>query len=96
MVGLYGGIFLFSLLMIAVYFFVDRKRNIWLLLLFCSVAVCDAGYFALSLSKTLDSALWANRIAYLGSVFLPYFMLMMIMKLSQIKVPKYLPWVRPS
>lgn len=79
--------------MIAVYFFVDKKHDKWLLLLFTSVAVCDMGYLLLSVSKTLEGALWANSVAYLGSVFLPFFLLMMIMKLSQIKVPKYLPWV---
>ena len=93
MVSLYGATFAVSLLMIAVYFFVDKKHDKWLLLLFTSVAVCDMGYLLLSVSKTLEGALWANSMAYLGSVFLPFFLLMMIMKLSQIKVPKYLPWV---
>ncbi|MBR3588572.1 MAG: hypothetical protein IKL16_03325 [Clostridia bacterium] len=93
MVSLYDATFAVSLLMIAVYFFVDKKHDKWLLLLFTSVAVCDMGYLLLSVSKTLEGALWANSVAYLGSVFLPFFLLMMIMKLSQIKVPKYLPWV---
>lgn len=91
MTALYGVIFAVSVLMTGVYFLVDRKHDIWLMLLFVSVAVCDLGYFLLSASKTLDGALWSNRTAYLGSVFLPFFMLMMIMNLSRFSYPKILP-----
>ena len=90
---IYGIAFCVSLLMMGVYYFVDRKHDKWLLLLFVSVAVCDFGYFLLSLSKTLDAALWANRIAYLGNVFLPFSLMMMIMTLSRFTYPKWLPKV---
>lgn len=80
-----------AVLMTGIYFLVDKKRDIWLLCLFISVAVCDLGYLFLSVSKTLDIALWANRFTYLGSVFLPFCMLMMIIHLSQFKFPPYLP-----
>ncbi len=93
MTALYGIIFAASLVMIAVYCYVDRKREIWLLLLFISVAVCDLGYFLMSMAKNLEFALFANRISYVGSVFLPFFLLMMIMNLSGCKYPKFLPWV---
>ena len=93
MTTLYGIIFVVSLLMIAVYFFVDRKRDVWLLLLFACVAVCDLGYFLLSVANNLEFALWANRIAYLGSIFLPFSILMMIMNLSRFAYPKCLPGI---
>ena len=89
----YGVAMAVSLLMIGVYYYIDRKHDKWLLLLFISVAVCDFGYFLLSLSKTLDAALWSNRIAYLGNVFLPFSLLMMIMTLSRFTYPKWLPKV---
>lgn len=91
MTTLYGIIFVVSLLMIAAYFFVDRKRDIWLLNLFISVAICDLGYFLLSVSESLSFALWANRIAYLGNIFLPFSILMMIMNLSRFSYPKWIP-----
>ena len=90
---LHGTIFAVSLIMIAVYSYVDRKREIWLLMLFISVAVCDLGYFLMSMAQNLEFALFANRISYVGSVFLPFFLLMMIMNLSGCKYPKFLPWV---
>ena len=91
MTTVYGIIFAVALVMVGVYFFVDRKRDIWLMLLFISVAVCDLGYFLLSASETLSAALWSNRLAYLGSVFLPFSLLMMIMNLSRFRYPKFLP-----
>lgn len=93
MSSIYGLAMAVSLLMIGVNYYVDRKHDKWLLLLFVSVAVCDFGYFLLSLSKTLDVALWSNRIAYLGNVFLPFSLLMMIMTLSCFTYPKWLPKV---
>ncbi len=91
MTVLYGITTIVAVLMTVVYFFVDRKRDIWLMMLFVSVAVCNLGYLLLSAAKTLDGALWANRIAYLGSVFLPFYMLMMIMNLSRFSYPGFIP-----
>ncbi|MBR5234561.1 MAG: hypothetical protein IKW03_10150 [Clostridia bacterium] len=90
---LYGFAFAVALIMIGIYCLVDRKREIWLLLLFVSVAVCDLGYFLLSMAQNLEFALFANRISYFGNVFLPFFLLMMIMNLSGMKYPKFLPWI---
>lgn len=58
-----------------------------------SVFVADLGYFLLSASKTLGFALMANRIAYFGNVFLPFFMLMIILKLCGVHYSKWLPAV---
>ena len=67
-----------SLLLLIGYGALVKKKEIWLLLLFTSVFLVNAGYFSLSMSRTLEEALLANRIAYLGSVFLPFFMMMTI------------------
>ncbi len=93
MTAAYGIISLVALLMIGVCLWVDRKRDINLLALFVSIFVCDVGYFMVSASRTLDGALWGNRIAYLGSVFLPLFMLMMLLNLCDIN---YVRWLQPA
>jgi len=82
---LYGIISIMALILVGVCVAVDRKKDIWLLLLFVSVFICNIGYFMLSVSKTLEMALTANRIAYLGNVFLPFFMLMMLLNLCGFK-----------
>ena len=73
--GILAGI---SLMLLIGYGALVKKKEMWLLLLFVSIFLVNAGYFSLSISKTLGEALLANRIAYLGSVFLPFFMLMTI------------------
>ena len=90
---LYGITFAASLLMLAFYFQTDRKKNIWLRLLFVFVAISNAGYLALSLSRSLAAALLANAVAYLGNAFLPFSLLMMVIQLSYVRYPKYLPAV---
>jgi len=85
--------FAVSLLMLLVYFIIDRKRDIWLRLLFIFVAISNAGYLALSLSRSLTAALLSNAVAYLGNVFLPFFLLMMVIQLSYVRYSKRLPLI---
>jgi hypothetical protein len=63
----------------------DKKRDVWLLLVFVSVSLCNLGYFMTAISKDLSDALNSNRIAYLGSVFLPFFLLMMVLRFCEVK-----------
>lgn len=76
----YGIIAAVSLAMVGLCAAMDKKRDIWLILVFVSVFVCNLGYFMVSASHSLGAALTSNRIAYLGSVFLPFFMLMMVLR----------------
>ena len=69
---------------------VVRKRKIWFVLLFSSVLVVNVGYTFLAMSSCLSMALWANRLAYLGSVFLPLAMLMIILDVSGTTYPHWL------
>ncbi len=86
----YGIIALISLCMIGLCVAADKKRDVWLLLVFVSVSLCNLGYFMISVSPNLGSALNSNRIAYLGSVFLPFFLLMMVLRFCGMKRSKYL------
>jgi DNA-binding CsgD family transcriptional regulator len=89
--AIYAATAVLSLAAAVSYWFLIRKKDAWFILLFSSVLVVNAGYLALALSKTLDTALWANRLSYLGSVFLPMSMLMSILKTCRLKYPGYLP-----
>ena len=86
----YGAIALFSLLLAGGYSIIVKNKDKWLMMLFISVFVVNAGYFALSVSRTLEAALMANRIAYLGSVFLPLCMLVSIMNVCRAKHKKWM------
>ena len=87
----YGLIFVFSLMMPPLYFAFIRKKQDepWLLVLFLCVCVVVLGYFLVSLSKTVEFALWANKITYLGQVFVPMCMFMIISKLCGFTYKKW-------
>ena len=88
----YGVIFLASLVLLPLYFmFVRKKQNEpWLFVLFICIALVNLGYLLTSLSKTVEFALWANKIAYLGQVFVPMCMFMLISKLCGFTYKKWL------
>ena len=68
-----------------------KQKKAWFVLLFSSVMVVNIGYTLLSVSSCLSSALWANRLSYLGSVFLPFAMLMIILNATNTPWKKWLP-----
>ena len=85
----YGIMMLLALFMMIGYLFVVQKKETWLTVLFICIAVVNAGYFSLAVSTTLEEALLANRISYLGSVFLPLSMLMVMLDLVKIEYKKW-------
>ncbi|MBQ7117073.1 MAG: hypothetical protein IJN88_02570 [Clostridia bacterium] len=80
-----------SFIVLLTYCCIIKKRDIWFLLLFSMVSVVNLGYLALSVSTTLEEALLANRISYLGSVFLPFSMLFIILNVCRYKYRKWIP-----
>jgi DNA-binding CsgD family transcriptional regulator len=80
----------FAFLLLIGYHFGIKKKQPWFYVLYTAVLVVNIGYLTLAMADTLDTALWANRISYLGSVFLPLSMLKAIQKISKLKYPKWL------
>ena len=87
---IYGATAVLSLLLLLGYCATMHKRDKWFILLFSSVAIVNTGYFALALSKTVEAALWANRLSYLGSVFLPMSMMMILLNTTGLQYKKWL------
>lgn len=70
-----------SLLLTLVYAFKwHRHFEVHLTLYFAFVPVTLAGYVLLSLSNSLEAALIANKIVYIGGCFLPFFMMMCVLE----------------
>lgn len=90
---LYGITATISLILLIMYCLLLRNKDKWFVLLFSSVFVVNLGYYMLSISTTIDSALFANRVSYFGSVFLPFSILMSILKISHINVKKIVPFL---
>ena len=72
-----------SLALLPLYYFLVHKKQSepWLFLLFVCVSVVNLGYTLIAFSNTVPSALFANKIAYLGQVLIPLCMFMLISKL---------------
>lgn len=81
-----------SLLLLIGYCCLVKKKTTWFIFLFTSVFIVNTGYFLLSVAKDINTALFANRLAYLSSVFLPMTMLMIMLNVTHSKYPKYLPY----
>lgn len=81
----YGITALLSLALLLGYLILLKKKAVNLLLLYVAVFVVNLGYFSLAISRTVPEAMLANRIAYLGSVFLPLFMLLIIQDACRIR-----------
>lgn len=86
----YGVMAFFALVMLAIYCLLIRKKDLWFLVLFIAIGIVNCGYFFLSVSSRLSVALMANRISYLGSVFLPLSMLMIILRTTGLSYKKWL------
>ena len=85
--------FIVSLFPIFAYCFAKRKKEPWFIALFSAIAIVNFGYTVLAFSNTVESALWGNRIAYLGSAFLPIAMIMIFLNVTNTAYARYLPYI---
>ena len=95
MIIAYSVIFALSLLLpIGYYLFVRKKQSEpWLFILYLSVCVVNLGYLLLATSKTVEFALAANKLAYLGQVFVPLCMFMIISGLCGFVYKKWMKYL---
>ena len=85
----YGVTAFLSLLVLIGYCCIKGRKDPWFLMLFGSVLVVNIGYYVLAVSADLSQALLANRITYLGSVFLPLSMWMIILNVTNSRLPRW-------
>ncbi|MBR2321698.1 MAG: hypothetical protein IKA57_06140 [Clostridia bacterium] len=89
----YGALFLVSLILMPAYFFQMRKKQqgeLWLFILFVSIAIVNLGYTLTAFSRTVEFALFANKITYLGQVMTPLCMFMIVSKLCGYTYKKWI------
>ena len=70
------------------YLLMVKDKEFWLTMLYISIAVVNLGYLLISLADTVGFALFANDVAYLGSVFLSAFMFLTIVRLCGFEIGK--------
>ena len=91
MILAYCIMFTVSILLALGYFVVLQKKDKWFIVLYTSVCLVNLGYLLLSISSNINFALFANKLAYLGQIFVITSMLMIIIKLCGITYNKKLP-----
>lgn len=80
--------FLASIGLLIAYLLMVKNKEFWLTMLFGCVPVVNLGYTLLSAANTVEFAVFANDVAYLGSVFLSMCMLMTIVRLCGFNIKR--------
>ena len=85
----YTVILLSSLILATGYIFIWHKHfNANFTMIFTLVPIAETGYIMLSLARSLDGALFAQQIIYIGGTFLPLFMVLCVFDLCKISIPR--------
>lgn len=90
MILAYCIMFTVSILLAFGYFVIVQKKDKWFIVLYTSVCLVNLGYLLLSISSNINFALFANKLAYLGQIFVITSMFMIIIKLCGITYNKKL------
>lgn len=93
---LYGVIAVLSIICTLFCLFVLKKKDLYFILFFALVCITNIGAFVLSISTNEQLALIGNTISYFGNVFLPPVMIATVLKMCNIKVPKFINFIALS
>lgn len=77
----------FMLIFLVSYF--RNRISVFYSLLFASILVTNFGYMQLSFAKTVEMAILANQVVYLGASFSPFFLLMCLADLCKATIKMY-------
>ena len=80
--------FLLAVGLLVAYCVMVKNKEFWLTMLYICVSIVNLGYTLLSAANTLEFAIFANEVAYLGSVFLCMCMFLTIVRLCGFKITK--------
>lgn len=86
---------LFAIAFLYLFLLFRFRQNVsiyYYLLSICMILI-NYGYWQISISSTLEEALAACRISYLGSSFVGFFMVCCIAELTKTKIPPLLKWI---
>ncbi|MCR5652125.1 MAG: response regulator [Lachnospiraceae bacterium] len=68
-----------------------RQHNVLNIMLLIFVCIANFGYTFLAVSRTIEEALLANKIVYIGC-FIPFIMILSYAAFCKVKLPKPLVW----
>lgn len=71
-------------------FFQEKKLNYYILAILAIITISNAGNLVMAMSDTLNEAIIAKKIYYVGGCFIPPIILMIIFKMCNINIQKWL------
>lgn len=93
MVVVYGAIALISIVLLVGYAWLAKQKDNRFILLFSCVATANSGYFLQSFARTLNGAMMANRLSYLGAAFSVLVMLLIVMDACHVRCKKWVTYL---
>lgn len=79
-----------AVILVGWYFVVDVRRSLKQYLLMFTIVIGDLGDIFLAASKSVEEAILANKIVYIGGIFLPLIFLLVIAEIFRIEINKYI------
>ncbi len=68
----------------------QNQRNNYVYYVFYAILVTNFGHWLLGFSESVEGAVIANKVNYLGASFLPMFMFFALLQICKISIPKWL------
>lgn len=75
---------------IFLFLFREKKLNYYILAIFALAAISNSGNYLMALSDILEEALIAKKMVYVGGCFIPPVMLLIITKMCNISIRKWI------
>lgn len=72
--------------------FLIRNKNVDTVFILFSILITIncGGRYLLAVSKSLEMAIWANKFLYVGGIYAPIFILLVLSRLCNIKISRVL------
>lgn len=77
-------------LIVLIIIFETKKTNYYCMILMILMALANGGYFSISIAESVQEAILANKICYLGGCFVPAVTLFLTCEICNYKVSKWL------
>lgn len=88
--GFYFIVFAFSLIMTGSFLVRNKKVDALFTLFSIFVTLNCFGRYLLAAADTLEMAVWANKILYLGGLYAPLLTMLVLTRLCNLKMPRFL------
>ena len=77
-------------LLFSISFNVEKKINNLFVVLSLIIAMANFGYLSLAMSETIEGAIFANKLSYLGGCFISPVLFILILRVCNYRIPNWL------